>query len=70
MSEQENSQTRRAFLKKAGVGGAVVAIGSLSIVGCSNEHSQNEVIKGSSKKQETLYKGDTKYWQAYYAVAK
>ncbi|TLD97568.1 twin-arginine translocation signal domain-containing protein [Helicobacter jaachi] len=67
---QEEIQSRRKFLKAAGVGGAVVAIGSLSLNGCSGEHTQKEVIKGKSKKQEVLYRGDTKYWQTYFSVAK
>jgi|InofroStandDraft_1065614.scaffolds.fasta_scaffold03004_17 hypothetical protein len=67
---QESNQTRRKFLKTAGVGGAVVAIGSLSLTGCSGEHTQKEVIKGKSKKQEVLYRDDTTYWQTYFSVAK
>lgn len=63
---QESS--RRAFLKAAGVGGAVVAIGSLG--GCSKKVEQSAVVKGKSRKQEVLYRGDTKYWQTYFSVAK
>lgn len=48
----------------------MVAIGSLSLAGCSGEHKQKEVIKGKSKKQEILYRGDTQYWQSYFSVAK
>ena len=62
---QESNQSRRKFLKTAGVGGAVVAIGSLSLAGCSGERTQKEVIKGKSKKQD-----DTQYWQSYFSVAK
>ena len=57
-------------MKTAGVGGAVVAIGSLSLAGCSGERTQKEVIKGKSKKQEVLYRDDTQYWQSYFSVAK
>lgn len=67
---QENTPSRRKFLKTAGVGGAVVAIGSLSLNSCSGEHTQKEVIKGKSKKQEVLYRSDTQYWQTYFSVAK
>ena len=67
---QESNQSRRKFLKTAGVGGAVVAIGSLSLAGCSGERTQKEVIKGKSKKQEVLYRDDTQYWQSYFSVAK
>lgn len=66
----QQEQSRRAFLKTAGIGGAVVAVGSLSLSGCSGEHTQSEVVKGKSKKQEVLYRGDTQYWQTYYSVAK
>ncbi|MCH5312973.1 MAG: twin-arginine translocation signal domain-containing protein [Helicobacter sp.] len=67
---QEDNQSRRQFLKTAGVGGVVVAIGSLSLNSCSGEHTQKEVIKGKSKKQEILYRDDTQYWQTYFSVAK
>lgn len=67
---QEDNQSRRKFLKTAGVGGVVVAIGSLSLNSCSGERTQKEVIKGKSKKQEILYRGDTQYWQSYFSVAK
>ncbi len=66
----ENGQSRRQFLKSAGVGGVVVAIGSLSLNSCSGEHTHKEVIKGKSKKHEVLYRGDTQYWQTYFSVAK
>lgn len=66
----QQEQSRRTFLKTAGIGGAVVAVGSLSLSGCSEEHIQSEVVKGKSKKQEVLYRGDTQYWQTYYSVAK
>ena len=67
---QESNQSRRKFLKTAGVGGAVVAIGSLSLAGCSGERTQKEVIKSKNKKQEVLYRDDTQYWQSYFSVAK
>lgn len=67
---QKDHISRRKFLKSAGVGGVVVAIGSLSLNGCSGGHAQKEVIKGRSKKQEILYRDDTQYWQTYFSVAK
>lgn len=67
---KEQEQSRRRFLKTAGIGGAVVAAGSLSLSGCSKGHTQSEVVQGKSKKQEVLYRGDTQYWQTYYSVAK
>ena len=70
MSKTQEQNSRRSFLKKAGVGGAVVAVGSLSLAGCSGGHEQKEVIKGKSKKQEVLYRSDTQHWQTYFSVAK
>lgn len=69
-TQEQANHSRRSFLKRAGVGGAVVAVGSLSLAGCSGEHTQREVIKGKSKKQEVLYRGDTQHWQTYFSVAK
>ena len=69
MSKQTNATSRRSFVKAAALTGAAVAVGSLA--GCGKkEVAQNEVIKGKSKKAEILYRGDTKAWQDYFAVAK
>lgn len=67
---KQSIASRRKFLKTAGIGGAVVAVGSLGMNGCSGEQAQKEVIKGKSKKQEVLYRSDTPYWQTYFSVAK
>lgn len=69
MSKQE-VQNRRDFVKKAGLGVAAIAAGSSLLSGCNDKMEQKEVIKGKSKKQEVLYRSDTKYWQEYLAVAK
>lgn len=70
-AQESNVQSsRRSFVKTAALGGAVVAVGSVALGGCSGEHKQKEVIKGKSKKQEVLYRSDTKYWQEYFSVAK
>lgn len=66
---KQSVASRRSFVKAAAIGGAAVAIGSLA--GCGKSGiTQSEVIKGKSKKKEILYRGDTKHWQAYFAVAK
>lgn len=66
---QKKILSRRSFVKAAALTGAAVAVGSLA--GCGKKGvAQSEVIKGKSKKQEILYRGDTKHWQAYFAVAK
>ncbi|MCI6218127.1 MAG: twin-arginine translocation signal domain-containing protein [Helicobacter sp.] len=70
MSNAKNLSTRRAVLKNATLGAAVVAVGSMALSGCKEGHTQKEVIKGKSKKQEVLYRNDTKYWQEYFSVAK
>lgn len=62
--------SRRSFVKNAALGSAIVAVGSVALGGCSGEHKQKEVIKGKSKKQEVLYRSDTKYWQEYFSVAR
>ncbi|PAF52201.1 hypothetical protein [Helicobacter sp. 13S00477-4] len=62
---------RREFLKKTTKTGAFIAIGGLAINACSDkEIKQDNVIEGKSNKEEILYQGDTKYWKAYYSVAK
>lgn len=68
--ETNTRNARRSFVKTAALGSAVVAVGSVALGGCSGEHKQKEVIKGKSKKQEVLYRSDTKYWQEYFSVAK
>lgn len=68
MAKSTKIASRRAFVKAAAVGGVAVA-GLIS--GCGKKTvKQSEVIKGKSKKQEILYRSDTKAWKAYFAVAK
>lgn len=69
-AQDKNLSARRKILKNAGLGAAVVAVGSVAFSGCKSGVEQKEVIKGKSKKQEVLYRSDTKYWQEYFAVAK
>lgn len=68
MQNTQKIASRRAFVKAAAIGGIAVA-GLVS--GCGKKSvKQSEVIKGKSKKQEILYRSDTKAWQAYFAIAK
>lgn len=68
MQDKRKVASRRAFVKAAAVGGVAMA-GLLS--GCGEKSvKQSEVIKGKSKKQEILYRSDTKFWRDYFAVAK
>lgn len=62
---------RRDFLKRVGIGGAVVA-GSLGFIQLTaptthrGEHvSGNGVVVGNSRKDETLYQ-KTEYWDKFY----
>ncbi|PAF43828.1 twin-arginine translocation signal domain-containing protein [Helicobacter sp. 11S03491-1] len=67
----EEKNSRREFLKTTTKAGAIAAIGGLAISACSDsEVKQSGVIEGKSNKEEILYQGDTKYWKAYYRVAK
>ena len=69
MSKQSSATSRRRFIKGAAITGAVVVAGAMA--GCSKKgEAQSAVIKGKSKKKEILYRGDTKQWQEYFAVAK
>lgn len=69
------NEDRREFLKRLGVGSAVVA-GSLGFVAITspNKHrgatdvNNNGVVVGSSTKVETLYQ-KTEYWEKFYKSA-
>jgi hypothetical protein len=64
--------SRRDFLKRLGIGSAVVA-GSLGFVVATTPKTHrgqtlnpnNNVVVGNSNKVETLYK-PTKYWSQFY----
>ncbi len=65
---------RREFLKRAGIGGAVVA-GSLGFVVATSpkhhrgeRHNGNGVVVGNSRKDETLYE-KTAHWDKFYKSA-
>lgn len=63
-------QNRRNVLKGVAMAGAAIGMGAV-LGGCGKKQvAQSEVIKGKSKKQEILYRGDTNAWRAYFAVAK
>jgi len=72
----EELHTRRDFIKRAGIAGAVLA-GSVVAVAASTEdehrgHSSNTgngVVTGTSTKKEILY-NKTQAWDTFYQAAK
>ncbi|MBE0497326.1 MAG: twin-arginine translocation signal domain-containing protein [Campylobacterales bacterium] len=61
-------QTRRGFLKKAAVAGAVTAVAAVAASG-KQAYSSGGVVVGKSSKTEVLYK-KTQAWDTYYQSAK
>ena len=74
MAEEMNS--RRAFMKRAGLAATVLA-GSVAAVAATSESQSrgstdsvgNGVVTGRSKKKEILYK-KTQHWNEFYGAAK
>lgn len=63
------AETRRSFLKKAAVVGAVTAVGAVAASASGKDaYSSNGVVVGKSKKTEITYK-KTKAWETYYQAA-
>ncbi len=71
--DQNQTEERRAFMKRSMVAGAVV-VGSLGFVGATTHShargapSGNGVVVGRSKKTEILYQ-KTQHWEQYYRTA-
>jgi len=62
-------ESRRGFIKKAAVVGAVAAVGTVAAnAGGSSTYSSNGVVVGKSTKKEINYK-KTKAWDDYYRTA-
>lgn len=61
---------RREFLKNSLKIGAVAGVGVLAAqqMLAEQENSEKDVLKGKSKKKETLY-APSKSWQNYYNIA-
>ena len=74
MSEEVSS--RRDFLKRAGVAGAVLATSVVAVAATTegkhrgeSDTTGNGVVKGNSNKKEILYK-KTQNWDMFYSVAR
>jgi len=72
----ENLESRRSFIKRAGIAGAVLA-GSVATVAATTEDNHrghvdnvgNGVVTGTSNKKEILY-NKTQAWNTFYQAAK
>ena len=66
-----NEQKRREFLKNSLKFGAVagVALAGAKSVLASEQNGDKAVLKGKSKKYETLYQ-ESKSWKDYYNIAR
>ncbi|MDD2384288.1 MAG: Tat pathway signal protein [Sulfurospirillaceae bacterium] len=64
------NESRRGFVKKAAVVGAVTAVGVVTAhaAGATGSNSSNGVVVGKSKKKEITYK-KTRAWEDYYKSA-
>jgi hypothetical protein len=72
----EELESRRAFLKRAGVAATVLAGSAVAVAATTEEHHRghvdnvgNGVVTGSSNKKEILY-NKTKAWSDFYNAAK
>lgn len=62
-------ESRRSFLKRATVVGAVATVGAVGAVASTSEaYSSNGVVVGKSPKKEITYK-KTKAWDDFYRSA-
>ena len=64
------NESRRGFVKKAAIVGAVTAVGVVTAQAASatGSNSSNGVVIGKSKKKEITYK-KTRAWEDYYKSA-
>ena len=63
------NESRREFIKKAAVAGAVTTVGVMHAQATvSHSSSANGVVKGKSPKDEITYT-KTPYWDEYYKTA-
>jgi len=62
------NESRRGFVKKAAIAGAVTAVGVATLNAGTIGSSSNGVILGKSKKKEITYK-KTQAWEDYYKSA-
>ncbi len=62
------NKSRRSFVKKAALAGAVGAVGVVTLNAAGGTVNSNGVVVGKSKKKEITYK-KTKEWEDYYKSA-
>ena len=62
------NESRRGFVKKAAIAGAVATVGVVAAQAGAGSNSSNGVIVGKSKKTEVTYK-KTKAWEDFYKSA-
>ena len=64
------NESRRGFVKKAALAGAITTVGAISIQAGSSATVQgpNGVVKGKSPKKEVTYK-KSQAWEDYYKSA-
>lgn len=63
------NESRRGFVKKAALAGAVATVGVVSVqAGTSGSKGTNGVVLGKSKKKEITYT-KTQAWEDYYKSA-
>ncbi len=63
-------QSRRDFVKKSAlVTAGVATVATSSVMASSSSEDESDLIKGSSRKKEVLYR-KTATWEEYYKQAK
>jgi hypothetical protein len=62
------NESRRGFVKKAAIAGAVATVGVVAAQAGAGATSSGGVIVGKSKKKEITYK-KTKAWEDFYKSA-
>ncbi len=63
-------QSRRDFVKKSAlVTAGVATVATSSVMASSSNEDESDLIKGSSRKKEILYR-KTATWEEYYKQAK
>ena len=62
------NESRRGFVKKAAIAGAVATVGVVAAQASAGSKGSNGVVVGKSKKTEINYK-KTKAWEDFYKSA-
>lgn len=62
------NESRRGFVKKAAIAGAVATVGVAAVQASASSSSSGGVVVGKSNKKEITYK-KTKAWEDFYKSA-